>query len=57
MLTIFTPYFSVNLLQLFAGYRGYTIDYIKSLNLLDDSRISADERHLFKGMSKLKGMF
>ena len=37
------------------GYRGYTIDSIRQLTILDDMRISADEKHFFKGLSKLKG--
>ena len=42
-------------LQLVPGYRGYTIDSIRQLTILDDIRISADEKHFFKGLSKLKG--
>ena len=38
------------------GYRGYSIDSIRQLTILDDIRISADEKHFFKGLSKLKGM-
>ena len=52
--------FSDNILlciQLVPGYRGYTIDSIRQLTILDDIRISADEKHFFKGLSKLKGMF
>lgn len=41
--------------QLVPGYRGYTIDSIRQLTILDDVRISADEKHFFKGLSKLKG--
>lgn len=50
-------YFCLTLLffQLVPGYRGYTIDSIRQLTILDDIRISADEKHFFKGLSKLKG--
>ncbi|KAJ7333778.1 Leucine-rich repeat-containing protein 43 [Desmophyllum pertusum] len=43
-----------NPLALVPGYRGYTIDSIRQLTILDDIRISADEKHFFKGLSKLK---
>jgi len=43
-------------IQLVPGYRGYTIDSIRQLTILDDIRISADEKHFFKGLSKLKGI-
>lgn len=43
-----------NPLALVPGYRGYTIDSIRQLTILDDVRISADEKHFFKGLSKLK---
>lgn len=43
-----------NPLALVPGYRGYTIDSIRQLTILDDTRISADEKHFFKGLSKLK---
>lgn len=47
---------AVNIIfQLVPGYRGYTIDSIRQLTILDDIRISADEKHFFKGLSKLKG--
>eukprot|EP00058_Branchiostoma_floridae_P009557 XP_002595045.1 hypothetical protein BRAFLDRAFT_125356 [Branchiostoma floridae] len=36
------------------SYRGYTIDSLKKLSILDDQRISADERHRFKGLAKKK---
>ncbi|EDO44581.1 predicted protein [Nematostella vectensis] len=42
-------------LQLVPGYRGYVIDSIRALTILDDTRISADEKHYFKGLSKLRG--
>jgi len=41
---------------LFAGYRGYVIDTIKTLSILDDVKITADERHVFKGISTLKDL-
>lgn len=47
---------NVLIIQLVPGYRGYTIDSIRQLTILDDIRISADEKHFFKGLSKLKGM-
>lgn len=50
-----TCYFCLLLFQLVPGYRGYTIDSIRQLTILDDIRISADEKHFFKGLSKLKG--
>ncbi|CAH1232431.1 DNAAF1 [Branchiostoma lanceolatum] len=43
-----------NPLALVPGYRGYTIDSLKKLTILDDQRISADERHRFKGLAKKK---
>lgn len=43
-----------NPLALVPGYRGYAIDSIRQLTILDDIRISADEKHFFKGLSKLK---
>ncbi|XP_078599527.1 leucine-rich repeat-containing protein 43-like isoform X4 [Branchiostoma floridae x Branchiostoma japonicum] len=43
-----------NPLALVPGYRGYTIDSLKKLSILDDQRISADERHRFKGLAKKK---
>ena len=42
--------------QLFPGYRGFLVDSVKTLHLLDEVRISADERHMFKGISEAKGM-
>ncbi|XP_074641476.1 leucine-rich repeat-containing protein 43-like isoform X2 [Tubulanus polymorphus] len=41
-----------NPLALIAGYRGYTIDSLRELTILDDLRISADEKHHFKGLAK-----
>jgi hypothetical protein len=43
------------MLQLIPGYRGYTIDSLRKLDILDDKRISADERHHFKGLSRRRG--
>ncbi|XP_032242311.2 leucine-rich repeat-containing protein 43 [Nematostella vectensis] len=43
-----------NPLALVPGYRGYVIDSIRALTILDDTRISADEKHYFKGLSKLR---
>ncbi|XP_013401181.1 leucine-rich repeat-containing protein 43 isoform X2 [Lingula anatina] len=43
-----------NPLCVIPGYRGYVIDSLKKLFLLDDIRISADERHHFKGLAKRK---
>lgn len=42
--------------QLIPGYRGYVVDSLKKLFILDDIRISADEKHHFKGLAKRKGM-
>lgn len=44
-------------LQLLPAYRGYIIDSIKKLEILDDLPISADERHHYKGLTKQKGGF
>lgn len=41
-----------NPLSLIPGYRGYTIDSLRRLSILDDIRISADERHHFKGLAR-----
>ncbi|XP_021349907.1 leucine-rich repeat-containing protein 43-like isoform X3 [Mizuhopecten yessoensis] len=41
-----------NPLSLIAGYRGYTIDSMRKLSVLDDIMISADERHHYKGLAK-----
>lgn len=43
-----------NPLSLIPGYRGYTIDSMRNLSLLDDIRISADEWHHFKGLARRK---
>ncbi|XP_070205078.1 leucine-rich repeat-containing protein 43-like isoform X2 [Littorina saxatilis] len=40
-----------NPLSLIPGYRGYTIDSLQKLSVLDDIRISADDRHHFKGLA------
>ena len=42
-------------LQLIPGYRGYTIDSLRKLSILDDIRISADEKHHFKGLARRRG--
>ncbi|KAK3083802.1 hypothetical protein FSP39_003399 [Pinctada imbricata] len=41
-----------NPLSLIPGYRGYTIDSLRKLNILDDIMISADERHHYKGLAR-----
>ncbi|KAL3856249.1 hypothetical protein ACJMK2_011024 [Sinanodonta woodiana] len=41
-----------NPLALIPGYRGYTIDCLRKLSILDDIMISADERHHFKGLAR-----
>ncbi|XP_052800482.1 leucine-rich repeat-containing protein 43-like isoform X7 [Mya arenaria] len=41
-----------NPLALIPGYRGYTVDSLRKLNVLDDIMISADERHYFKGLAR-----
>lgn len=41
-----------NPLSLIPGYRGYTVDSLRKLNILDDIMISADERHYFKGLAR-----
>ncbi|XP_076108823.1 leucine-rich repeat-containing protein 43-like isoform X11 [Mytilus galloprovincialis] len=41
-----------NPLALIAGYRGYTIDSLRKLNILDDIMISADEKHHYKGLAR-----
>ncbi|XP_067681829.1 leucine-rich repeat-containing protein 43-like [Haliotis asinina] len=43
-----------NPLSLIPGYRGYTIDSLRKLSILDDVRISADEKHHFKGLARRK---
>eukprot|EP00794_Sanderia_malayensis_P014043 gene14043-15502_t len=45
-----------NPLSLSSGYRGLVVDTLKQLKALDDQQISADEKHKFKGTSKLKGL-
>ncbi|PAA91768.1 hypothetical protein BOX15_Mlig034003g3, partial [Macrostomum lignano] len=39
-----------NPLALTPWYRGYTIDQLKKLLSLDDSKVTADERHFYRGM-------
>ncbi|KAJ8313023.1 LOW QUALITY PROTEIN: hypothetical protein KUTeg_010396 [Tegillarca granosa] len=41
-----------NPLSLIAGYRGYTIDSLRKLSILDDIMISADEKHHYKGLAR-----
>ncbi|XP_053375749.1 leucine-rich repeat-containing protein 43-like isoform X3 [Mercenaria mercenaria] len=41
-----------NPLSLIPGYRGYTVDSLRKLSILDDIMISADERHYFKGLAR-----
>ncbi|CAH1802398.1 unnamed protein product, partial [Owenia fusiformis] len=41
-----------NPLALVPGYRGYVIDSIRRLDVLDDIRITADEKHHFKGLAR-----
>ncbi|XP_005091563.1 leucine-rich repeat-containing protein 43 [Aplysia californica] len=41
-----------NPLSLIPGYRGYTIDSLRRLSVMDDIHISADEKHHFKGLSR-----
>lgn len=42
--------------QLIPGYRGYTIDSLRKLSILDDIMISADEKHHYKGLARRRGM-
>lgn len=42
-----------NPLMLTPGYRGFVVDNLKKIDLLDDVRIEADERHRYHQMSKL----
>lgn len=48
--------FTVCLLQLIPGYRGYTIDSLRKLSILDDIMISADEKHHYKGLARRRGI-
>ncbi|XP_064619567.1 leucine-rich repeat-containing protein 43-like isoform X2 [Lineus longissimus] len=41
-----------NPICLIPGYRGYVIDSLRKLQILDDIRISADEEHQFKGLAR-----
>ncbi|XP_006818075.2 leucine-rich repeat-containing protein 43-like [Saccoglossus kowalevskii] len=43
-----------NPLAFIPGYRGFVIDSLKKLAILDDFRVTADERHHFRGLSKRK---
>ena len=42
-------------LQLIPSYRGYTIDSLRQLGVMDDIHISADEKHHFKGLARRRG--
>ncbi|XP_071849641.1 leucine-rich repeat-containing protein 43-like [Apostichopus japonicus] len=41
-----------NPLALIPGYRGFTVDSLRNLSILDDTQISADEKHHFKGLAR-----
>nr|XP_039249055.1 leucine-rich repeat-containing protein 43-like [Styela clava] len=43
-----------NPLSLIPGYRGHVIDAIRNLMIFDDTHVSADEKHHFKGLGKKK---
>ncbi|XP_077995705.1 leucine-rich repeat-containing protein 43-like isoform X2 [Glandiceps talaboti] len=43
-----------NPLAFIPGYRGFVIDSLKKLSILDDFRITADERHHFRGLARRK---
>ncbi|XP_071945269.1 leucine-rich repeat-containing protein 43-like [Antedon mediterranea] len=45
-----------NPLALIPGYRGFVVDSLKHLLILDDLRISADEKHHFKGLARRKDL-
>uniref|UniRef100_H3BFP6 Leucine rich repeat containing 43 n=1 Tax=Latimeria chalumnae TaxID=7897 RepID=H3BFP6_LATCH len=45
-----------NPLTLIASYRGFTVDSLTKLNILDDMGISPDEKHHFKGMANRKAL-
>ncbi|PIK34041.1 hypothetical protein BSL78_29141 [Apostichopus japonicus] len=38
--------------NLIPGYRGFTVDSLRNLSILDDTQISADEKHHFKGLAR-----
>ena len=42
--------------QISPGYRGFIVDSLPRLSILDDTRITADERHTFSGLSLKKGL-
>ncbi|RXM93388.1 Leucine-rich repeat-containing protein 43 [Acipenser ruthenus] len=46
-----------NPLALTPSYRGFLVDSLPKLALLDDVRVLPDERHHFKGLAKRKGSF
>ncbi|KAK6190964.1 hypothetical protein SNE40_002720 [Patella caerulea] len=41
-----------NPLAFIPGYRGYIVDSLRKLSILDDLLISADERHHYKGLAR-----
>ncbi|XP_059174280.1 leucine-rich repeat-containing protein 43-like isoform X2 [Physella acuta] len=43
-----------NPLSFVPAYRGFTIDFMSSLSVLDDTHISVDERLQLKGLKKMK---
>ncbi|XP_033123200.1 leucine-rich repeat-containing protein 43-like [Anneissia japonica] len=45
-----------NPLALIPGYRGFVVDSFRQLLILDDVRISADEKHHFKGLARRKDL-
>ncbi|XP_065054348.1 leucine-rich repeat-containing protein 43-like isoform X1 [Rhopilema esculentum] len=45
-----------NPLCLAASYRGLTVDTLKQLKILDDVRITADEKHRYNGIGKIRGI-
>ncbi|BFZ18537.1 hypothetical protein BsWGS_21575 [Bradybaena similaris] len=45
-----------NPMSLVAGYRGYVIDFLRNLTVLDDRQISVDEKYNFHGLSALEGL-
>jgi len=40
--------------QLIPGYRGHVVDALKQLTIFDDTNVTADEKHHFKGLGKKK---
>lgn len=41
--------------QLIPGYRGFVIDSLRKLLILDDLRVTSDEKHYFRGLARRKG--